>query len=203
LGVYFAWLAAYFSNILLPSEIAGSLDTNSIFLLALLISLFRGSLKHEIHQVDGLIVMHLSSGFLFSSLSIWGYRTTHYARAKDSVRGIRHFGNFGTHARLALTTAISVYGTWFWWEGVEDGLDIAELPECKKLYTWFFAKCSINGGIDKYYIFITVACSLYYSAMCIAAVSAVVAKLVRVGWKGMLKYETGLNPRECVFSRAP
>jgi hypothetical protein len=197
LGVYFAWLGAYFSNTMLPSEISGSLDTNCIFLLALLVSLFTGSLRHQLYQIDGLMVMHLSSGFLFSSLSIWGYRTTHYQR--DGRNGIRHFGNFGTHGRLALTTAISVYGTWFWWEGVEDGLITAKIPECRKLYTWFFAKAAIDGGIDKYYIFVTVACSLYYASMCFTAASTVALKLLRVGWKGMMPYETGLNTRECVY----
>jgi hypothetical protein len=71
LGVYFAWLSSYFANLFLPSEVMGSLDTNSIFLLALLISLFRGTIMNQLYQIDGLMVMQLSSGFLFSSMSIW------------------------------------------------------------------------------------------------------------------------------------
>jgi hypothetical protein len=193
LGVYFTWLGAYFSNTLLPSEIAGSLDTNTIFLLALLLSLFKGSLAHQIQQIDGLVVMGLSSGFLFSSLSIWGYRTTLYHR--EGPQGISHFGHFGTHCRLLLTTAISVYGTWFWWEGVQDGLVIASDPVCKELYTWFFTKLRVTGGIDKLYIVMTVSCSIFYSSMCLAAVVSMAAKLLRVGWKGKMKYETGYNVR--------
>lgn len=69
LGVYFAWLSSYFANILLPSEILGSLDTNSIFLLALLASLFHGTVAGQITKIDGLVIMQLSSGFLFSSFS--------------------------------------------------------------------------------------------------------------------------------------
>ena len=72
LGVYFSWLGSYFANTLLPDEIPGTLDTNTIFLLALLISLFNGSHTHKIYQIDGLVVLHLSSGFLFSCLIIWG-----------------------------------------------------------------------------------------------------------------------------------
>ena len=89
LGVYFAWLSSYFANILLPSEIAGALDTNSIFLLALIASLLRGSGTRDIAKIDGLVIMQLCSGFLFSSLSIWGYRTSYYH--KEGPKGIRHF----------------------------------------------------------------------------------------------------------------
>lgn len=194
LGVYFAWLSSYFANTLLPSEIAGSLDTNSIFLLGLLISLFKGSMHHEIMQIDGLIIMQLSSGFLFSSLSIWGYRTSQYQ--KDGPTAIQEFGKFGTHCRLALALAISVYGTWFWWEGLEDGLSIAEDPRCRKLYTWFFAKLPVRGGIDIFYILISFSCSIYYGIMCLAAVVAHMVKLIQVGWKETMNYETGYSIRE-------
>ncbi len=194
LGVYFAWLSSYFANTLVPSEIASSLDTSSIFLLALLASLFKGSLTREIFQIDGLIIMHLSSGFLFSSLSIWGYRTIYYL--KEGPQGIRHFGRLGTHCRLALTTAISVYGTWFWWEGVEDGLIPAQDERCKKLYTWLFRQWPVNGGVSKVYIIVTLCCSIYYGTMCLAAVSAWVFKLFRDGLKREMKFETGFRPWE-------
>jgi hypothetical protein len=194
LGVYFAWVGAYLANTLLPSEIAGSLDTNAIFLLALLVSLFKGSLAHQIQQIDGLIVMQLSSGFLFSSMSIWGYRTTIYQR--DGPQGISHFGHFGTHGRLLLTAGISIYGTWFWSEGIKDGLESASDPACKVLYTWFFTPLRVNGGIEVFYIMVSAGCSIFYCSMCLAAAIAVAAKLFREGWKGQMKYETGYNARE-------
>jgi hypothetical protein len=194
LGVYFAWFGAYLSNTLLPSEIAGSLDTNTIFLLALIVSLFKGSLVHQIQQIDGLIVMQLSSGFLFSSMSIWGYRTTIYQR--DGPKGISHFGHFGTHCRLLLTAGISVYGAWFWSEGIKDGLMVAPDPACKVLYTWFFTSLRVNGGIDFFYIIVSAGCAVFYCSMCLAAVISVAAKLFREGWKGKMKYETGYNARE-------
>ena len=109
LGVYIAWLSSCFANSFLAEEISGTLDTHSFFLLALLISLFRGSIVGKLYEIDGLISIHLSSGFLFGSLSIWGYRILRYA--KDGPRAISYFESFGTHYHLALITTISVYGT--------------------------------------------------------------------------------------------
>jgi hypothetical protein len=196
LGVYFTWLSSYFANVLLPSEIAGSLDTNTIFLLALIASLFNGSHLRQIQQIDALVIMQLSSGFLFSCFSIWGYRTSYYQ--KEGPAAIKRFGGLGTHCRLILTAAISVYGTWFWWEGLDDGLVGSDNPECQKIYTWFFAYLPVRGGIDTLYIVITLCCSLYYCAMAVAAALVLVFKLPKIGLKGKLIFETGFSVSEFV-----
>jgi len=161
--------------------------------LALLISLFRGTVMGQLYQVDGLMVMQLSSGFLFSSMSIWGYRTAHYERHGTAY--IQNFGGFGTHVRLALTTAISVYAAWFWAEGVEDGLKIAEDPQCRDVKTWFFHGFPISGGIHIVYIVMTVGTAIFYGIMCIAAVLAFVSNLAG-GWKKRPQFETGFSRRE-------
>ena len=198
LGVYFSWLSSYFANLLLPSEIAGSLDTNSIFLLALIASLFNGTHLRQIQQIDALIIMQLSSGFLFSSFSIWGYRTSYYQ--KEGPAAIKRFGGWGTHCRLLLTTAISIYGTWFWWEGLRDGLITSDNPECQEIFTWFFAYLPVRGGVNKLYIVITMCCSIYYGSMLIAAIFAVIAKVFRTGLKEKLTFETGFSASEFVIS---
>ncbi|KAE9382067.1 hypothetical protein N431DRAFT_552018 [Stipitochalara longipes BDJ] len=197
LGVYFSWLGSYFANLLLPSEISGSLDTNSIFLVALIGSLFNGTRLKQIQQIDALVIMQLSSGFLFSCFSIWGYRTSYYQ--KEGPKAIKRFGGLGTHCRLILVAAISVYGTWFWWEGLDDGLTISDNPECQEIFTWFFAYLPVRGGIDKLYIVITIGCSLYYCTMLAAAAIAVIFKLFRVGWKGRMTFETGFSVAELKF----
>lgn len=196
LGVYFSWLGSYFANTLLHSEISGSLDTNSIFLLALLLSLFKGTYSHEIYRIDGLIIMQLSSGFLFSSLSVWGYRTLHYQR--EGRHGINHFGGFGTHARIALVTAISVYGVWFWWDGLEDGTGLlnAQDEQCQKVYTWFFSYFSVTGGIRYLYILMSTGTAIYYGAMVLTAIVVAAHKLFRSGWSGRMRFETGYNVQE-------
>ena len=197
LGVYFAWLGSYFANTLLPGEISGTLDTNTIFLLALLISLFTGTHMHNLYQVDALIVLTLSSGFLFSCFSIWGYRTLYYQN--EGAKGIRHFGGMGTHCRLALIFAICVYGAWFWSEGVKDELKVASDPQCMQVYIWFFATWRVGGGINIFYTVLTVCCSIYYGAMLVAAAVAVVYKPLISKfkkWKEKMKFETGLNNKE-------
>jgi hypothetical protein len=200
-GVYFSWLSSYFANLLLPSEIAGSLDTNSIFLLALIASLFNGTHLRQIQQIDALIIMQLSSGFLFSSFSIWGYRTSYYE--KEGPAAIKRFGGWGTHCRLLLTAAISIYGTWFWWEGVRDGLITSDNPGCQKIFTWFFAYLPVRGGIDKLYIVITMCCSIYYCSMLVAAIVTVISKVFRTGLRRKLVFETGFTASEFVISSPP
>ena len=198
LGVYFAWLSSYFANTLLPGEISGSLDTNTIFLLALLISLFQGTHSHKLYQIDGLVVLHMASGFLFSCLSVWGYRTLHYQ--KEGCKGIRNFGGVGTHCRLVLIAAIAIYGAWFWMEGVQDGLQTADEPGCRQVYTWFFHKWPISGGIHVFMAILTTLTSVYYSLMCIAAVVTIGFAVFSSGWTKwsarMRKVETGLRVEE-------
>jgi hypothetical protein len=179
---------------MLPDEISGALDTNCIFLLALLISLFRGTMSNGLHQVDALIVLHLCSGFLFSSLSVWGYRTLHYQ--VEGPGAINRFGGWGTHIRLGLIAAISVYGTWFWWEGLEDGLRGAENPECQQLYTWFLHTWKVNSGIHVYYVIVCLGCSIYYCGMSVVAFFAWIFKGFRRGWLKKLNIKTGLTATE-------
>lgn len=119
LGIYFAWMQAYIANNFLASEIASASDTNTIFLLVVLIAMIKCSSIKMLEQVDGLILMHLSGGFLFGSLSLWGYRTRRYM--DDGPKAIRFFGGFGTHSRLIVSLAVSIYGLWYWAFGVRGG----------------------------------------------------------------------------------
>src|SRR5436305_7993666 len=83
LGIYFTWLSSWLANTFVEDEIARALDANSIFLFSLLISIFRGTAvqgEHKLAYIDGLILMQLCAGYLFSILSLWGYRTVHYDR---------------------------------------------------------------------------------------------------------------------------
>jgi hypothetical protein len=196
LGVYFVWSSSYFANTLLPDEISATLDTNCMFLLALLLSLFRGTIRHQLYQIDGLIVMHLSSGFLFSCLSIWGYRTLYYQQ--EGANAIRYFGGLGTHIRLALITAISVYGTWFWWEGARDGLLVADTEECRVVYTWLFHPWKLGSGIDIYYIIMSLGCAIYFGIMCFIAFLTFVLKVYRRGLVKRMRMGMGLQATEYV-----
>ena len=210
LGIYMIWVTSWLANNWVPDEISGALDANSIFLLALLTSIFRGTFSHGANQlryIDGLILMHLCAGYLFGCFSLWGYRTVWYLQ--EGRKGIRHFGRVGTHFRLILMAAISAYGIWFWIEGVEDGL--AELrygPKpgeeegavkyaCYPLVTFFFTKLRVKGGIRIWYIFITISCTIYFGLMLlIATVERLMLAWGAKRFFSVGKYETGLTSKE-------
>ena len=209
LGVYFSWLTSWIANVFLPEEIASALDANTMFLLSLMASIFYSTHKNILSYIDGLILMHLSSGYLFGCLSFWGYRTRHYHH--EGPMGIRHFGRFGTHCRLVLALAISAYGIWFWTDGVSDGLQIPLNPDtgdliscqCYPLQTFFFAKLRVYGGIRYFYVVMTICSTLYYGLMLLAAAVERIHHVVHVlnQTKPVFEtvtYETGLTRKEYV-----
>lgn len=221
LGIYFAWIQAYIANHFLPSEIASAVDTNTIFLLALLIALIKCSSINMLEQIDGLILMHLSGGTIFGILSLWGYRTRHYF--DEGPGAIRHFGGFGTHSRLILSLGISVYGLWYWLFAVTGSLipmgsplevgDLAVMPpnspDCATLYTFMFAKVRADGGIRIFYIIICILCTVYFGIMLLtssiagwARVQKILALSRQKRWAdtSRLRFATGFNYHEFVSS---
>ncbi|CAI0650166.1 unnamed protein product [Colletotrichum noveboracense] len=220
LGIYFAWANAYIANTLLPSEIAGASDTNNIFLLVILIAMIKCSANGMLTSIDGLVLMHLSGGFLFGTLSIWGYRTRQYF--DNGPQGIRFFGGFGTHSRLVVSLMISAFGLWFWMFGVTDGLvhpgteeEIVEdpnPPECATLYTFMFAKVRADGGIRIFYTIMCIGCIVYYGIKLLASSIAAWARLGKMlhlyrerRWAETtrLHFATGFKYGENHFSMAP
>ena len=208
-GIYLTWLTSWIANVFMPEEIAGALDANTMFLLSIMTSIFYSSATHHLAYIDGLILMHLSSGYIFGCLSFWGYRTRHYQ--KEGPMGIRHFGRFGTHCRLALAIAISTYGIWFWTKGIDDGLSIPidtnvypnQLVSCQcyPLVTFFFAKVRVYGGIRYFYILMSTGTTAYFACMLLAAAAERIHHLKHVlnQTKPVFEsviYETGLTRKE-------
>jgi hypothetical protein len=212
LGIYFSWLQGYIANTMLSSEVAGALDTNTIFLLTLLVAMIKCSSVGMLKQIDGLILMHLSAGTMFGVLSIWGYRTSQYI--EEGPQAIRHFGGFGTHARLIVTLAVSIFGLWFWLFGVtgalapmgpNDGSEPPNPPECGELYTFMFTKVRATGGIRFFYIFVCVCCIVYFGIMLLASTLAGysrVRKMIELARGGRwadtsrLRFATGFKYKE-------
>jgi hypothetical protein len=215
LGIYFIWLTSWLANTIVEEEISGALDANSIFLFALLVSIFKGSAvsgEAKLAYIDGLVLMQLCAGYLFGTLSLWGYRTAHYQ--KEGPRAVRHFGKIGTHCRLLLATAISIYGIWFWTYGIryDRGHGLARVtddkgdprsPKCYPVYVFFFAKLNVLGGIRILYVIMTTCTTAYYGAMLVAAVAERIRHLTEVirqerghERRETFKYETGLTKKE-------
>ncbi|OLE52728.1 MAG: hypothetical protein AUG51_16685 [Acidobacteria bacterium 13_1_20CM_3_53_8] len=215
LGIYLTWVSSWLANTFIPGEISGGLDANSIFLFAVLISIIKGTVvggSEKLAYIDGLVLMQLCCGFVFGVFSLWGYRTTHYA--KEGPKAVRRFGKIGTHCRLGLLTAISVYGIWFWSYGIRydlrHGLAIVtdengdpRPPECYPVYIFFFAKLNVLGGIKTLYLIMTSGTALYYIIMLVAAVAERVRHLIQFfrkekghAMRETFKYHTGLSRKE-------
>jgi hypothetical protein len=215
LGIYFVWLTSWLANTFIEEEISGALDANSIFLFALLVSIFKGSAvsgDDKLAYIDGLVLMQLCAGYLFGTFSLWGYRTTHYQ--KEGPRAVRHFGKIGTHCRLLLTTAISIYGIWFWTYGIryDLGHGLARVtdengtprsPKCYPVYVFFCAKLNVLGGIRILYVIMTTCTAAYYGTMLLAAFAERIRHLTEVirqerghERRETFKYETGLTKKE-------
>lgn len=167
------WLTSWIANNFLAEEIIGSLETNSIFLLALFSTVFFYSVQPgEIRVVDVLVIHQLCLGFLFSIMSLWGYRTMYYKT--EGPGGRRHFGGFGTHFRLVLMGMISSYGVWFWVEGVEDGLSPCDRRlNCGGLDTFFFVPVKVGSWTTRgIQLAIAIGAAAYYGIMALAALAA-------------------------------
>lgn len=189
----------------MPGDIGGALDMNAVFLFANLVAMVRCTITKVLTQLDCVILMHLSSGTVFSVLSLWGYRTRHYL--DEGPQGIRHFGGFGTHLRLLLSLAVFIYGVWFWMYGVQpDTTSInVDTGPCKKVWTFMFAKVSADGGVRIFYLIICIGCTVYFGIMLLASPLALYAwleKMVNMAKQGKwrtttrLHYATGLNQKE-------
>jgi hypothetical protein len=217
LGIYFAWLQAYIANNFISSEIVSATDTNTIFLLALLVAMIKCSSINMLEQIDGLILMHLSTGSLFGIFSLWGYRTRRYI--DEGPKAIRFYGGFGTHSRLIVSLGVSIYGLWYWIYAVTGSLvamgspqEVGELaidppnsPDCMTLYTFMFAKVRADGGIRIFYIIVCICYTIYFGLMLLASSIAGWARLNRMIELGKqqrwadtsrLRFATGFKYRE-------
>lgn len=211
MGIYFTWLTSWIANNFIADEIAGSLDTNAVFLLAISVTVIYNSIHHQLRIIDALVLLQLCYGFLFGVMSLWGYRTMYYHRM--GAAGRSRFGGFGTHLRLLLMTAISAYAVWFWFEGLDDGLiECNKREACGGLKTFFFARVKLYGWIRTFYQISAVGCVLYYGVMTAVAIIWLAVRCLRFvrqgregwtsGFEGREDVEIGLTQREyvCTFS---
>ncbi|TDZ61196.1 hypothetical protein CTRI78_v004466 [Colletotrichum trifolii] len=172
---------------------AGAADANTIFLVAILVSMVKCSSVRMLTAVDGLVLMHLSGGFLFGTLSIWGAT----APAPTPTRGPPACG---VSAASAPTRACS----WAADEEREHG-DVDNSDECQDLRTFMFANVRAEEGIRVFYIVVCIGCVAYYGVMLLASSIAgwVRARTMYTLYKAeswttssRLLFTTGLTHRE-------
>ncbi|KAH8755124.1 hypothetical protein F5882DRAFT_444824 [Hyaloscypha sp. PMI_1271] len=137
IAIYLQWATALIANhVLHEDSVKGYLETNSVFLVAVFVALAIATAGKDVRSAEIVVLLQLCFGFIFSVLSIWGYRTR--TKLKDPIR----FPLMGSSFRLALSTAICGYSIWFWFTGIHS-VDDRSCPS----YTFIFAKANIRGGI--------------------------------------------------------
>ncbi|MCJ1377945.1 hypothetical protein MMC17_001041 [Xylographa soralifera] len=158
-GIYLQWITSLLANLFWPEAIDPNLDTNTIFLLALFVATVLSTVRagDQVSTAEVIVLLQLCFGFLFSILTIWGFRT------RTGLGNPVRFPLIGSLLRLALATAISLYGVWFWFVGVQQ---LQNLQDSCSLVTFIFTRLDINGGVSVFYkvqslIFVIVYCILF------------------------------------------
>jgi hypothetical protein len=141
LGVYFQWVASHIANRnrYCKEAIGNFLDTNTIFLSALIIATaLLAQEKSPTYAIEVAIVLFLIWGTLGSVLTIGGYRT------RLAPRDLYHtpFSVLGAYFRLALSLTASFYSIWFWFHGLHY-FDQTDCPSS----IFFFARLPLLGWV--------------------------------------------------------
>ena len=150
-GIYLQWVTSLFVNHFLQAAIEGSLETNTIFLLALFAALATSTVSQTVQAAEIVVLLHLCFGFVSSILSIWGYRTT--TPSHEAVR----FPLLGSFARLTLTATICTYGLWFWFVGVDN-----TISDSCPTYTFLFGRLDVEGPVKHYFQASTIVFCIVY-----------------------------------------
>lgn len=207
LGIYFQWFFGWVSNNFVIDEINGGLDANAIFMFAILIAMVNSTRTDDMTLMDGLIMLLLCAGTMWSVLSLWGYRTCVYR--KEGLDGMRRFGGFGTHLRLLLGAGVSWYAIWYWLVGVK-GLPrgLAQFGQvddsCKKADVTIFGH-SIDGIASRAALGVSSVALFYSIVVTLAAPIAGVTRLMKMisflrnknyGSTTRLRFATGANEKQ-------
>jgi hypothetical protein len=167
LGIYFVWLASWIANNFVLEDYDGALDTNAIFLLAVVIAVFFNAWNSQFRVIDGLILSQISFGFICTVMTTWGYRTAVYR--VEGARGARRFGGVGTHIRVVLLTALGLYNVWFWSAGIDGGLPSCNLRRnCDGIRVFFFSSYDLTSGARKFYLVVAGVIAVHYAFLFLA-----------------------------------
>ena len=169
-------------------EISSSLAANAIFLFALLLSMVKGSLDGSLHVIDGLVLLNLCFSFLFSVLSLFGYRTLLYHPSDKSKRGIINgLGGFGTYFRLFLAGAVAAYAVWFWSLGIyrleQSYAGGAEENGTCACVVWVFGTFKVESGVKWVMRVGSVLAVIYFGGLAMVALTTLIMWLGATSWE--------------------
>jgi hypothetical protein len=156
LGVYLQWLGSHIANrtYYARDSIGNLLDTNAIFLSALLVATWLLSVrKDETYAVEIAILLYLMWGTLGSVFTIRGYRTVLAPANKYQ----KPFSLLGAQMRALLSMATSSFSIWFWFAGAKSLKATSCVP-----YVFFFARVHLLGWARIIYQIASIV-SVFYS----------------------------------------
>lgn len=169
-------------------EISSSLAATAIFLFALLLSMVKGSVDGSLHVIDGLVLLNLCFSFLFSVLSLFGYRTLLYQPSQKSKRGIINgLGGFGTYFRLFLAGAVASYAVWFWTLGIyhlEQSYpgDSGRNGPCATM-VWVFGTFKVESDVKWLMRVGSVLAVVYFGGLAVVALATLIMWLGATLWE--------------------
>lgn len=211
LGVYFQWWSGWVSNNFLVDSINAGLDANAIFLFALLIAIVSSTRTNAMTLMDGLVMIWLCGGTMWSVLSLWGYRTCTYR--KKGLGGISKFGGFGTHLRLLLSGSVAAYGAWYWIFAIKGGPHGLEPfgqvdASCGKTDVTVFG-ADVTGISGNAALALSMVASVYAAVLILVAPIAAYTRIWKmvIFWRNKqygsvtrLRYATGASKQQYVIS---
>jgi hypothetical protein len=71
IGIYLQWVTALLANWSSTGAISGNLETNTVFLLAVLVAIIVSTVQEDVQSAELIVLLQLAFGFVFSILSIW------------------------------------------------------------------------------------------------------------------------------------
>lgn len=134
----------------------GSLETNTIFFLAVFVDMVVATAQKIVQSAEVIVLLILCFGFIFSILSVWDHRTRSPSREPTSFPLIDSF------FRLSLATAICAYAIWFWYDGV-DGVQRLSHDGCVP-YAFLFTEVDALRGARVFFQIISTLPVFVYGA---------------------------------------
>ena len=124
-GVYCQLLATVLANHGVADALTGLIDTNVIFLLAVLIALITATVQGQLSTVEAFVMLQIIMNFLMSAVNIDGWRWFLFcfspAFSEDMTElATAHFkvSRFGTYWRQMIRSAAIAFTLWFWFYGL-------------------------------------------------------------------------------------
>lgn len=153
-GVYCQITATIIANHGLPDALVSAIDTNVVFLLAILVAMVKASAEHALSTAEAFIMLQIILTFLLSVINIYGFRwlsliLSPIASENQYELAFAHMSltKFGIHWRQFIYTSTVVYNLWFWFYGINT---LNDARPCN-FQIFFFGRVSGLGQIKVLY----------------------------------------------------